>query len=115
MPDVKPRPTAGAMRRSVNSADQKGIGSGPATATEFITDTVRLFTRCRQPGRGSSYFPRTAGRFTSAFTNCRHTVGALKREKARHELMSAFVKCGHFDAELGWNVPDRAFRKGSEQ
>ena len=36
MPDVKPRPTAGAMRRSVNSADQKGIGSGPATATEFI-------------------------------------------------------------------------------
>jgi hypothetical protein len=23
--------------------------------------------------------------------------------------MSAFVKCGHFDAELGWNVPDSGF------
>jgi hypothetical protein len=35
---VKPRPSAGAIRRSVNSADQKGVGSGRATVTEFMTD-----------------------------------------------------------------------------
>src|SRR3954453_5336279 len=38
MPDVKPRPSAGAIRRSVNSADQNGVGSGRATVTEFMTD-----------------------------------------------------------------------------
>lgn len=36
MPEVKPRPSAGAIRRSVNSADQKGVGSGRATVTEII-------------------------------------------------------------------------------
>ena len=36
MPDVKPMPSAGAIRRSVNGADQKGVGSGRATVTEII-------------------------------------------------------------------------------
>src|SRR4051812_41819235 len=38
MPDVKPRPSAGAIRRSVNSADQNGVDSGRATVAEFMTD-----------------------------------------------------------------------------
>jgi hypothetical protein len=36
MPDVKPMLSAGAIRRSVNGADQKGVGSGRATVTEII-------------------------------------------------------------------------------
>ena len=41
MPDVKPRPSAGAIRRSVNSADQNGVGSGRAAVTELTTGTLR--------------------------------------------------------------------------
>src|SRR3954452_20031150 len=41
MPDVNPRPRAGAIRRSVNSADQKGVGSGLATAAELMLGPLR--------------------------------------------------------------------------
>src|SRR4051794_11819064 len=42
MPEVNPRPRAGAIRRSVNSADQKGVGSGLATAAELMLGSTQI-------------------------------------------------------------------------
>jgi hypothetical protein len=50
MPDVKPRPSAGAIRRSVNSADQKGVGSGRATVTKIIAGHFFDITAATGPG-----------------------------------------------------------------
>ncbi|GBU18620.1 hypothetical protein AOPFMNJM_4057 [Methylobacterium jeotgali] len=40
MPEVKPSPRAGAIRRSVKSADQKGVFSGAAMAGAFMLDPL---------------------------------------------------------------------------